>query len=139
MLKVHKICLAVDRALKLWLWHLWVDFIFRVCFGPVIIIFLPLAALLGPGMMGTSLDCLQTPANQLCCLYQSGEFCPNPQKPKLPEQTPALVKLPKYEKISDLLLNPLGIGTRLLRTSMFYTVLGLPSSAGYHHCQQEMQ
>ena len=59
MLKVHKVCSAGDTALKLELWLLWIDLILHVSPGLVFFIFLPLAALPGPGMMGTSLDCLQ--------------------------------------------------------------------------------
>ena len=59
MLKVNKICLAEDITLRLWLWHFWVDLIPHVRFGPVIFVFGPSGALLGPGMLGTLQDCLQ--------------------------------------------------------------------------------
>ena len=59
MLIVYKKFCVEDITLGLWLWLLWNNLILHVRSGLVFFVFLLLAALPGPGMMGTSSDCLQ--------------------------------------------------------------------------------
>ena len=50
MLNVHKICLAGDIALRLWLWLLWCPLVRTIRPGPVSIVFGPSEAFSGPGL-----------------------------------------------------------------------------------------
>ena len=118
MLNVHKICLTGDIALRLWLWLLWCPLVCTVRPGPISNVFGPSGALSGPALGTPFFQLISQSANGAITSLPVWGVLPHPKKPKFPEQTPTLVQWPKYEKIRDLLVSPVGIGTRLLRTSM---------------------
>ena len=95
MLKVNKICLAKDIALRLWLWYLWIDLILYVHFGLVIFVFGPFGALLGPGMLGTSQDCLQQISKSATLPLPAWGVLPQPTKAKVSWTNPCIGKIAK--------------------------------------------
>ena len=83
MLKVHKICLAVDIALRLWLWLLWCPLVRTVRPGPVSYVFGHSGAYSGPALGTPFLQLISQSANAAITSLPVWGVLPHPKNAKV--------------------------------------------------------